>query len=312
MQSYGSRQQPGVPSSIARCLAVAGVLLAAAPANALHVVATVNDLGAIAREVVGSEGDVTVLARPTQDPHFVDARPNLMLSLNKADALVLVGAELEVGWLPVLLKGARNPKILLGQPGYIDASGLVTLKEVPNEKVDRSMGDIHPTGNPHITTDPENGITIAKALAQRFSEIDSAHAAAYQTNAGKFVAAMTTSIAKWKAALHPYANAPVVTYHRSWVYFTDFAGLRPVGTVEPKPGIPPNAQHVAELINLMKTSKVQILLQESWYGSQTSEIVAREAGAKLVVVPGMAKDGQSYADHIDEVVRDVVSALARK
>jgi zinc/manganese transport system substrate-binding protein len=289
-------------------MVAAGLL--ARPAEAkLKVVATVNDLGAIAREVVGGEGSVTVLARSTQDPHFVDARPNLMLDLNRADAVVLVGAELEIGWLPVLLKGARNPNILLGQPGYIDASTMVGLKEVPQEKVDRSMGDIHPTGNPHLTTDPHNAVVLARQLAVRFGALDPASAPAFAANAETFAKEAATRITAWQQALAPFKGTPVVTYHRSWVYFTDFAGLEPVGTVEPKPGIPPNASHVAQLIGLMKAKHVPLLLQESWYGSSTSEIVAREAGARLVSVPGMTREGQRYLDHVDELVQAVVAAL---
>jgi zinc/manganese transport system substrate-binding protein len=298
------------PLRIALALATA-CGLAAAPARAeLHVVATVTDLGSIAGSVLGDPSAVTVLARPTQDPHFVDARPNLMLPLNRADAIVLVGAELEVGWLPVLLKGARNGKILFGEPGYIEAAQLVPLKEVPTVKVDRSMGDIHPSGNPHITTDPMNGILIARGLADRFSRLDPAGAERYHANAEKFVADATARVARWKASLAAAAGKSVVTYHASWVYFTDFAGLEIAGTVEPKPGIPPNAQHVAALIARMKSSHVPIILQESWYGSATSEIIAQNTGARLVVIPGMTKVDQPYLDHIDDVVNAVVHGLA--
>lgn len=281
------------------------------PAEAkLRVVATVTDLGALAREVLGAEGTVTVLARSTQDPHFVDARPSLMLDLNRADAVVLMGAELEIGWLPVLLKGSRNPKVMLGQQGYIDASTMVALKDVPQERVDRSMGDIHPTGNPHLTTDPENGVRIARALAQRFGALDPDAAKTFEANAERFAQTARARIAAWKKALAPFAGTAVVTYHRSWVYFTDFAGLTVVGTVEPKPGIPPNAQHVAQLIGVMRAKQVPAVLQEAWYGSATSEIVARQAGARLVVVPGMTGENQAYLDHVDEAVTAVVQALA--
>ncbi len=301
--------------SIQRFLTFCAVALAIAPLAAqakVRIVVTVTDLGAIAQEVAGDNGAVTVLARPTQDPHFVDARPNLMIDLNRADALVLIGADLEVGWLPVLLRGARNEKILSGQPGYIDASSFVPLKEVPTAKIERSMGDIHPSGNPHITTDPTNAPLIARGLAERLATIDVANAAVYRANAEKFAAATNARIATWKAALAPYKGTPAITYHRSWIYFTDFAGLEEAGTVEPKPGIPPNAKHVADLIALIRVRHIPLVLQESWYGSATSEIVARETGAKLVVVPGMAREGQPYLEHIDEVVKATVAALASK
>jgi zinc/manganese transport system substrate-binding protein len=295
---------------IYRSLALLALLLTGRSALAkVNIVATVTDLGAIAREVVGDQGSVTVLARPTQDPHFVDARPNLMLSLNRADALILIGAELEVGWLPVLLKGARNSNIISGSPGYIDASSLISLKDVPRTAVDRSMGDIHPTGNPHITTDPENAIVIARGVAERLAGIDQSNAGIYRANAEKFAKALEVRIAHWKAEFVPFQGKPVITFHRSWVYFTDFAGLREAGTLEPKPGIPPNAPHLAEIIGLMNAEKIPLILQESWYGSSVGELVAQKTGAKLVVVPGMTREGQSYTDHIDDIVQAVVAAL---
>jgi len=293
--------------------AFAGIALAApATARAVRVVATVTDLGAIAREVVGDAGNVTVLARSSQDPHFVDARPSLMLDLNRADMLLLVGADLEIGWLPVLVNGARNPRILAGKPGHVDASTLVPLKDVPAAKIDRSLGDIHPMGNPHITTDPDNGVRIARGFAERLALVDAANAEKYRANAAAFEKAAQARIAAWKTALAPFKGTPIVAYHASWVYFADFAGLSIVGYLEPKPGIPPNAPHLLELATLMKSRRVPLILQETWFGSSASEVLARETGAKLVAVPGTAREGQSYLDHVDELVKDTIAALARK
>jgi zinc/manganese transport system substrate-binding protein len=294
-------------------LAVVGLAGRAPPARAaarLHVVATVGDLGAIAREVLGGAGDVVVLARPTQDPHFVDARPNLILDLNRADALVSMGVDYEVGWLPVLVRGARNPRIQLGAPGYIVAASMVPLLEVPQQRVDRSMGDIHPGGNPHLTLDPRNGARIAHGLAEAFAKLAPENRATYEHNATAFVATLEARTKQWEAAFAPYRDTPVVTYHKSFVYFTSWLGLREAGTIEPKPGIPPNAAHVAELVTVMRAQKVSAILQERWYPSNVAERIASQTGAHLVLIQGMTPDGGKYADHIDDVVRSVQAALA--
>ena len=276
----------------------------------LRVVVTVGDLAAIAREVLGDRGDVVLLARPTQDPHFVDARPNLILDLNRADALVSMGLDYEVGWLPVLVRGARNPRIQPGGPGYIVAATAVPLLEVPQQRIDRSMGDIHPGGNPHFTMDPRSGIAIARLLATAFAGLAPDNRAFYERNADAFSAALGARAQGWQAALAPFKGTPVVTYHKSFVYLTNWAGLVEAGTIEPKPGIPPNAAHVAGLIGAMRARGVPVILQERWYPSTVAEQIAIQSGARLVLVPGMTAEGGRYGDHIEEVVHDLVAALA--
>jgi zinc/manganese transport system substrate-binding protein len=285
--------------------------IAAAPAAAksLHVVATVGDLGAIAREVLGG-GEVTVLARPTQDPHFVDAKPNLILDLNRADALLAMGLDYEIGWLPVLVRGARNAAIQLGGPGYVDASTMIAPLEVPSGRVDRSMGDIHPGGNPHFTLDPRNGVRIARGLAERFGRLDPAGQQGYVNNAEAFARRLEARIADWQRLMAPHQGAGVVTYHKSFVYFTSWLGLQEVDELEPKPGIPPNPPHIAEVVARMRARKVNAILQERWYPSSTASVVAQQTGAKLVLIAGMTPIGGSYIDHIDEVVRAVAEGLS--
>jgi len=228
-----------------RLLLIAAVLFALPALAKVRIAATVGDLGAIARAVGGDAVDVEVLARPTQDPHFVDAKPSLVLSLSRADLLMLIGLDLEVGWLPVMLTASRNAKVQPGNPGFLDCSTVVAPKEVPLQKIDRSMGDIHPGGNPHYTVDPNSALKIAAALAERLAELDGDHAALYRANAQKFTQELTARIAGWDKALAPYRGRPVATYHKSWIYFADWAGLEMVAFVEPKPGIPPNPAHVA-------------------------------------------------------------------
>lgn len=297
---------------IASILAISWIAAGGGPARAagkLHVVATVGDLGAIAREVLGAGGDVTVLARPTQDPHFVDARPNLILDLNRADALVSMGLDYEVGWLPVLVRGARNPRIQPGSPGYVVASQAVQVLEVPRGRIDRSMGDIHPGGNPHFTLDPRNGVRVARALAQSFGALSPENSAAYQRNAEAFAAQIATREKGWEAVLAPHKGAPVVSYHKSLVYLTSWLGLDEAGTIEPKPGIPPTAAHVAQLVSVMRARHVPLIIQERWYPSNVAEQIASQTGARLALIQGMTPDGSRYADHIDDVVRAVAGAL---
>jgi zinc/manganese transport system substrate-binding protein len=285
-----------------------------APARAhaggkLHVVATVGDLAAIAREVLGDGGEVVVLAKPSQDPHFVDARPNLILDLNRADALVSMGLDYEVGWLPVLVKGSRNGKLQTGGAGAIVASTMVPLLEVPQQRIDRSMGDIHPGGNPHFTLDPRNGARIARGLAERFASLAPDNRALYTRNAEAFVARLDAKTKEWQQRLATRRGTPVVSYHKSFVYLTSWLGLTEIGTIEPKPGIPPNAAHVAELVNEMKARKVPAILQERWYPSSVAETIASQTGAKLVLIAGMTPERGSYVEHVDEIVRALEGAL---
>ncbi|HZA52476.1 MAG TPA: metal ABC transporter substrate-binding protein [Myxococcaceae bacterium] len=290
--------------------AVSVFLLLGASAEAkVNVVATTGDLGALAREVGGEHVDVKVLARPTQDPHFVDARPNLVLDVSNAHLLIINGLELEVGWLRVVITSARNPEVQPGQQGYLDASTLIQPKEVPRAAIDRSMGDLHTGGNPHYTLSPRNGLLVARGIAARLQAIDPDNAKAYAANLGRVEQSLGARIVEWEKALSPYKGADVVTYHKSWIYFVDWAGLDQVAFVEPKPGLPPNAGHVARVLAVIKQQKVPLILQEEWYPAATSEQLARLSGAKLVRVPGQTRDGQSYAEHIGQLVDATLKAL---
>ncbi len=291
------------------------LLLGAAPARAkLKVVATVPDLAAIAMAVAGNRAQVVSLTLPTQDPHFVDARPHLALKLNRADLLLVVGLELEVGWLPTLLTGARNSKILRGNEGHLDCSTLARLKEVPSQKIDRSMGDIHAGGNPHYLTDPDNAGLVAQGIARRLSKLDSGGKEAYQKNAARFVDKLKAAQARWARQLKPYAGTPVVPYHRSWLYFVQAMGLKTVAHLEPKPGIPPNARHVLRVIRRMKADKARVLLQEEYYPDRTSRLVASKTGARLLILQGGThlRKGDSYIKRMERMVRALLGALKAK
>lgn len=284
------------------------------PARAdVSVVTTVPTLAAITREVGGERVRVQSLSLPTQDPHFVDARPSLVLQLNKAGLLVSVGLDLEVGWLPTLLTGARNPDIQRGATGHLDCSTYAPILDVPRAKVDRSMGDIHPGGNPHYLYDPRGAGGCASAIAARLATIDPANAREYRANLRVFEDKLAARTAAWKKALAPYRGRSVVTYHRSWTYLLDWLGLRSAGELEPKPGIPPTPRHVARVIQSARQAGARVVLQEGFYPDRTGKLVAEKIGGTVVAPPGGpdVRAGQSYFEYMDAMVASLARGLAR-
>lgn len=274
----------------------------------VNVVSTIPDFASIAKQIGGDKVDVTSLVRPTQDPHFVDPKPSMVLDLNKADLLLVVGMGLESGWLPPLMSGARNGKIQRGTSGYLECSTLITPKQV--RAPDRAQGDVHPGGNPHYWLDPRNGLRVGEGIARRLEQIDPDNAAAYQAGWRAFSSQLNAKMAEWRKRLQPNKGMDVVVYHESWVYFLDFAQMNQVGQLEPKPGIAPNPAHVANLINQVKGRGVKFVLQESFYPTQLSSIFAKRSGAKLTVLPVMvgASGTRSYAGLIDHIVTELVKA----
>ncbi len=278
----------------------------------LNVVATLPDYAAIAEEIAGDKAKVTSIARGTEDQHFVDARPSYVRVLNQADVLIEGGAELEVGWLPPLISGARNPRILADAPGHIILSRGIRLLEVPTGAVDRSMGDVHPFGNPHFTLDPNNGKTIARTLAEAFSRLDPANAAIYQANRRKFDERLDRKIAEWSKQMEPYRGMKVVTYHKSFNYFLERFGLVLTGTIEPKPGIEPSPSYVNSLIPKLKAAGVRLILIEPFRPRKTPEYIAQNIGAKLVLLPGSVGANEKVKDYIslfDYDVSQIAAAL---
>lgn len=280
---------------------------------ALSIVTTTADLASIAKEVGGSHVQVTSLALHTQDPHFVDAKPHLALALAKADLLVAVGLELETGWLPTLQTGSRNGKIQTGAAGFLDCSSLVKVLEVPTGKVDRSQGDVHPHGNPHYMLDPRQAARVTKGIADKLAQLDPAHADDYRKNALTFIKKLGKATKGWEAALAKAKGAKVVAYHKSIAYFADWLGLDVVEYVEPRPGIPPNPHHVTHVIEIAKQTGAKAVLQEAYYPSKNSELIAKQAGATLVKIPGAPnfKGGKSYISHLDGVVKALVAIYGK-
>jgi zinc/manganese transport system substrate-binding protein len=280
----------------------------------LNVVATLPDFGSIAEQIGGDRIEVTSIARGTEDLHFVDARPSYIRVLNKADVLLESGAEMEIGWLPPLVNGARNSKILGDAPGRIILSRGISLLDIPAGPVDRSMGDVHPLGNPHYWLAPENAKIIAMRLAEVFSQLDPKNADVYKENLAKFNNALDKKIAEWVKQMEPFKGTKVVTYHKSFDYFLKRFGLELAGTLEPKPGIEPSPTHISALIPRMKSEGVKLVLIEGFRPRRTPEHVAQQAGAKLLVLPaavGGSPQAKDYFSLLDYDVSQIVSALKR-
>jgi zinc/manganese transport system substrate-binding protein len=296
---------------------IAAVLAAslgtARPARAaLNVITTTEDLASIAREVGGDRIKVESLSRGYQDPHFVEAKPSFVFKLHAADLLIVVGRELEIGWLPPLITQARNPKIQPGADGYLDASLTARILEIPTGQITRAMGDVHPAGNPHYWLDPDNGKHIAKAIEKKLSVRDSAGAASYAQREEDFERRLTAADKRWQAQMAPYKGLKVVTYHRSWPNFADHFGLDVMGYVEPRPGIPPSPSHTIDLIKAMKEQNMKIILVEPYFDLKTPNSIARETGAKVLVMPpsvGGVKEVTDYIKLFDYDVRLLVDAI---
>jgi ABC-type Zn uptake system ZnuABC Zn-binding protein ZnuA len=297
--------------------ALALALLAAPGARAqskLNVMATTEDLAAIAREVGGDRITIDSIARGYQDPHFVEAKPSFILKLQRADLLIVVGRELEIGWLPPLIQQSRNAKIQPGGAGYLDASTQARILDIPTGQVTRAMGDVHPQGNPHYWLDPENGKIVAREIAAKLSQLHPADKSYFDGKLADFTARLTDAEKRWTAAMAPYKGLKVVTYHSSFPNFADRFGLDVVGFVEPRPGIPPTPQHTLDLINQMKRDNVKIILVEPYFDLKTPNAIGRETGAQVLVMPpsvGGVKETTDYFKLFDYDINLLVEAIKK-
>jgi ABC-type Zn uptake system ZnuABC Zn-binding protein ZnuA len=278
----------------------------------LNVVVTTPDFAAIASAIGGDEVSITTLAKPTEDPHFVDAKPSFIVKLNRADALIEGGADLEIGWLPALLDQSRNNKLAAGAPGRIACNQGVQLLEVP-ATLDRSKGDIHAAGNPHYLTDPVNGKIVAQHIAESFSRLDPKSAAAYQSNLTRFTSRLDEKIAEWEKLLGPFKGQRVVAYHDSWPYFAHRFELKIDLFLEPKPGIPPTPLHLAEVITQMRAEHIRAILVEPYQNKRTAQTVAADTGGVALEVsqfPGGVKGTEAgYIELMDYNIHTLAKAL---
>ncbi len=297
--------------TIMTALMIAGTTASVLASGKLNVVSVYPDYGWLASQVGGDHVAVSVLAKGTQDPHFVDAKPSFLVALHKADLLLVNGLQLEVGFLPPLLQQCGNAKIQPGAPGYVDLSTFIKPIEVPVGGVDRSMGDIHPYGNPHYHLDPRNMAAIATGLAGVFAAADPAHGAEYAKN-GEAVSAQLMSLdAEVAHDLSPLKGAPVVAYHATLDYFFLHYAFNVVGFVEPKPGIKPSPVSLMELEKAMRDKGVKLLIVENYEDIKIADKIAGDTGARVAVIPsytGGAPDAQTYPALMRAIVHDLLGA----
>jgi len=290
---------------------IAAAVTGASASAQIRVVATTPDLASVAKEIGGDKVSVVALAKPTEDPHYVDAKPSHIVTLNRADALIEGGAELELGWLPPLLENSRNSKISAGAPGRIVASDGVKMLEIPTS-FDRSKGDVHSLGNPHFMIDPVTVRIIARNIASHFAQIDPKNAATYNGNLTRFNTKLDAKYAEWQKELAPYRGARIVTYHKDFVYLGDRFGLTIVDELEPKPGIAPSPAHLAQVIGKMKATNAKVILVQPFQNRKTAETVARQTGATVLDIPqqpGAAPNTNTYFDMMDHLVSTLAGGL---
>jgi ABC-type Zn uptake system ZnuABC Zn-binding protein ZnuA len=289
-----------------RLAVLAAVLLPALPLRAqVKIVATTEDLASLAREVGGDKVKVDAMAKGYQDPHFVEAKPSFIFTLAKADLLIAVGRELEIGWLPPLVTQSRNAKIQPGGAGYLDASLTARILEIPTGTVTRAMGDVHPSGNPHYWLDPGNGRRIAQAIQQKLASVDAANAPYYAQRYADFDKRLADAEKRWDASMAPFKGMKIVTYHRSWPNFADRFKLDVIGYVEPKPGVPPSPQHTIDLMAEIKRQGVKVLLVEPYFDSKTPNAIGRETGVHVLTMPPSVGGEKVITDYIQLFDYDV-------
>ena len=296
-------------------LAAAACFVAIPSAHAqgkLNVMATIEDLASIAREVGGDRIAVDSIAKGYQDPHFVEAKPSFILKLQKADLLIVVGRELEIGWMPPLIQQSRNSKIQPGAEGYLDASVQARILDIPQGQITRAMGDVHPLGNPHYWLDPENGKIVAREIAAKLTQFRPNDKASFDQRLADFVNRVNEAEKRWLAMMAPYKGVKVVTYHRSFPNFADRFGLDVIGYVEPRPGIPPSPSHTLDLIQEMKRQQIKVILMEPYFDEKTPKSIASQTGAQVLVMPpsvGGEKTVTDYFKLFDYDINLLVNAL---
>jgi zinc/manganese transport system substrate-binding protein len=254
---------------------------------------------------------VQSLSRGIQDPHFVDANPTLAVKLRQADLLIDVGLDLEIGWLPPLVNQSRNPDIQPNGRRRLIAANYIHVLDVPTGPVDRSMGDLHPAGNPHFMDDPRAAVAVVAGIGKKLAELDPANAATYARRSADFQRRIDADLARWKAAFAPLRGRPIVAQHQTMSYLLDWTGLRAAGYLEPKPGVPPPPSHLADIVQVVKAQGVKAILVENYYDTRSADVVARHTGARVVLIPGDVNGvpgANTYEAYIETLVRLVSGA----
>jgi len=288
----------------------AALLLATTSAHAaLQIFACEPEWASLTTEIGGDHVDVFSATTGKQDPHHIEARPSLIAKVRRADLIICTGAELEVGWLPVLLRTAGNDKVQLGKPGYFMATDYVDLLEKP-ASVDRSQGDVHSAGNPHIQTNPHNIALVAKALTQRLAELDSTNAAAYKTAYDDFSQRWNAAMLRWEKQAEPIRHQAFAVNHSSWVYLATWLGIDMGVALEPKPGIPPTTEHLAELIQTVQQKNIHKIVYAAYQSSRAAEWLAEKTGARAIELPftvGGNENTNNLFDLFDQTITDLVN-----
>ena len=282
------------------------------PAEAkVKIVTTSTDLASISRLIGGDKVEVESIIQGYQNPHYVDIKPSYMIKLHKADMFVKVGLDLEL-WSPVIAEGARNSKILVGGPGYVDASVGAEIMEIPQVKITRELGDIHIFGNPHYWLDPENGKVIADNILQGLKRIAPEEYAYFEERKAEFDKRIDELLPGWLERMRPYKGTKVVTYHNSWPNFLNKFGLVAAGYVEPKPGVPPSPAHVTSLIDKIRHEGVKVVIQEPFYETKISQFVADKSGARLLILTPSVLGAEGVNDYFglfDFLINSLISAF---
>ena len=278
-------------------------------AAALNVFATVPEWGALAAELGGDKVAVYTATNALQDPHHVEARPSLIARARSADLVVATGAELEVGWLPLVLRQAGNPKVQPGKPGYFEAAQFVVTLEKP-ARLDRADGDVHPAGNPHIQTDPRNIARVAAPLATRLAELDPANAAYYRSRHDAFAARWTAAIANWEKQAAPLRDAPIVVQHKAFTYLIAWLQLREIAALEPKPGVEPTVAHLSEVLALLQRQPAKMVIRAAYQGDRASQWIAERAKINAVVLP-FTVGGNDAAKDLYGLFDDTIARLQK-
>lgn len=291
---------------------VLSVSLAANVHAALRVVTTTTDVAALAEIIGGDRVEVEAIAKGYQDPHYLEAKPSHMIRLRDADLLAYVGLELEVGWLPLILDGARNPSIRVGERGHLAMANGIEVLEVPTGEISRSEGDVHPFGNPHYWLDPHNLLPMARTLADRLALLDPEHADEYQHRREDFERRLRERITVWDQRMAPYRGESVVCYHKQWEYLFDWLGIEIAGYIEAKAGIPPSPRHVNELQELIASRNIRVLVISNFFEPGPAERIAERTGAQVVILPASVKGEEGLDDpftFFDALVEDLVTAF---
>lgn len=281
----------------------------------LNVLTTTTTLKSIVESIGGEYIKVTSITKGPQDPHFVEAKPSYMIKARRADLIITVGLELEIGWLPNIIRGSRNPKIMEGNPGHFEASRFITPIEVQHGRVDRSQGDVHGLGNPHFILDPIRAIEIAKALSKRLSQLDANNKVHYQKNVKDFEKKINQKLLEWAERTQRTGIEKVVTYHKTLSYFLHRFHLKLLGEIEPRPGIPPTAKHILSLMETIKREKVSCILVESFFETNAAERIKKSVPVQIEVVPtevNATRDATDYEALIETIVSSIEKCGEKK